>query len=58
MSNAVAVAVNTDSSSRPRAITRITTSPTNAAEPAVEGAFTEPVTGVDATDFALVTGGA
>ena len=58
VSNAVAVSVNTDTSYPTASITRITASPTNVASLQWRVSFSEPVTGVDATDLALVTGGA
>ncbi len=58
VSNAVAVSVNTDTSYPTASITRITASPTNLTSLQWRVSFSEPVTGVDATDLALVTGGA
>ena len=58
VSNAVAVSVNTDTSYPTASITRITASPTNVTSLQWRVSFSEPVTGVDATDLALVTGGA
>src|SRR4051794_18430124 len=58
VSNAVAVSVNTDTSHPTASITRITASPTNLASVGWRVSFSEPVTGVDATDFTLIAGGA